>query len=102
MGMDFNVLVFHKAIQANGKKNDVDIVNMFCFTFHDATCEWGEKIMKAHLVYRFDELEVMFYKCYQKIQMHEQVYMALRMIKQGGDEKVEIYYKCLLKLANCL
>jgi hypothetical protein len=34
--------------------------------------------------------------------MHEQVYMALRMIKQGGDEKVEVYYKRILKLTNCL
>jgi hypothetical protein len=30
------------------------------------------------------------------------VYMALQMIKQGKDEKVEIYYECTLKLANCL
>jgi hypothetical protein len=33
--------------------------------------------MRAHLVYRFDETEVTFYKCYQKVQMHERVYMAL-------------------------
>jgi hypothetical protein len=34
--------------------------------------------------------------------MNEQVYMALQMIKQGGDEKVEVYYECVLKLTNCL
>ncbi len=28
--------------------------------------------------------------------------MALWMIKQGGNEKVEVYYECILKLANCL
>ncbi len=33
--------------------------------------------------------------------MNEQVYMALRMIKQGGDEKVDVYYERILKLANC-
>jgi hypothetical protein len=33
--MDFNVHV-HKAIQANGKINDDDIENLFCFTLHDA------------------------------------------------------------------
>jgi hypothetical protein len=32
--------------------------------------------------------------------MDKQVYMALRVIKQGGDEKVEVNYKCILKLAN--
>jgi hypothetical protein len=34
--------------------------------------------------------------------MDEQVYMALQMIKQGGDKKVEVYYECILKLANYL
>jgi hypothetical protein len=34
--------------------------------------------------------------------MDEQVYMALWMIKQGGDKKVEVYYECILKLANYL
>jgi len=30
------------------------------------------------------------------------MYMALRVIKQGGEEKVEVYYESILKLANCL
>ncbi len=34
--------------------------------------------------------------------MDEQVYMAFQMIKQGGDKKVEVYYECMLKLANYL
>jgi hypothetical protein len=29
------------------------------------------------------------------------VYMALQVIKQGGDEKVAIYYERILKLTNC-
>jgi hypothetical protein len=57
--------------------------------------------MGAHLVCRFEELEVTFCKRYWKVQMDEQVYMALWMIKQGGAEKVELYYECILKLANC-
>jgi len=32
--------------------------------------------------------------------MDEQMYMALRVIKQG--EKVEVYYEHILKLVNCL
>jgi len=28
--------------------------------------------------------------------------MALRVIKQGNDERVEVYYEWILKLANCL
>ncbi len=28
------------------------------------------------------------------------MYMALQVIKQGGDKKVEVYYERILKLAN--
>jgi hypothetical protein len=44
--------------------------------------------MKSHLVCRFEKLEVVFYKCYQKVQTNEQMCMALQVIKQGGDEKL--------------
>jgi len=62
-----------QAIQANGEKNDVGIVNMFCFTLHDAILYWGENFIRTHLVCRFEKLEVAFYKCYRKVQMDEQV-----------------------------
>ncbi len=69
VGMDLNacVQVFYRSIEANGKKNDVDIINLFCFTFRDATFKWGEIFIKAHLVCIFEELEVTFCKCYQKL-----------------------------------
>ncbi len=34
--------------------------------------------------------------------MDEQMYMALQMIKQGKDKKVELYYEHVLKLTNYL
>jgi hypothetical protein len=37
--------------------------------------------MKAHLVCKFEKLEVAFCKLYWKIQTDEQMYMALRVIK---------------------
>jgi hypothetical protein len=58
--------------------------------------------MKTHQVCKFVKLEAVFYKRYEKVQTYERIYMALRVIKQGGDEKVEVYYECILKLANCL
>jgi hypothetical protein len=64
MDPNVHVHVFCKAIQANGKKNDVDIINLFCFTLHDAIFKWGDNFMKAHLVCRFEKLEVVFCKCY--------------------------------------
>jgi hypothetical protein len=58
------VLVFCRAIQANGENNDVDIINLFCFTLRDAISKWGFFLMKAHLVCKFEELKVVFCKCY--------------------------------------
>jgi len=46
--------------------------------------------MKVHLVCRFEELKVTFCKCYRKVQIDEQVYVGLQMIKQSEDNKVEI------------
>jgi hypothetical protein len=48
--------------------------------------------MGTHLVYKFEELEVTFYKCYWKVKMDEQVYMALWVIKPCGNEKVEVLW----------
>ncbi len=102
MNFNVHVWVFCKAIQTNGEKNDANIINPFCFTRCDAIFKWGKNFKRAHAVCKFEELGVTFYKRYSKVQTDEQVYMALQMIKQGKDEKVEIYYECTLKLANCL
>jgi hypothetical protein len=50
------------------KKNDLDIVNLFCFRFRDVIFEWGENFMKAHPVYTFEKLEATFCKHYRKVQ----------------------------------
>ncbi len=97
-----HVQVFRKAIQANGEKRDIEIMNLFCFTLKYATSEWGQNFMQSHSNYIFLELEAAFYKCYCTIQNDEHVYMALKVIKQGNNEKVEVYYERFFKLANYL
>ncbi len=47
MDLDAHVQVFCKAIQANGEKNDANIINIFCFTLHDAMSEWGENVYES-------------------------------------------------------
>jgi hypothetical protein len=44
-----NVCIFCKAIQANGKNNDVDTVNFFCFTFCDAISNWRENLLSLKI-----------------------------------------------------
>jgi sugar phosphate permease len=65
MNIDAHLHIFHKAIQANGKKMMLIslIVNLFCFIIRNAISEWGEIFMKTHLVYRFEKLKVTLCKC---------------------------------------
>ncbi len=46
--LDAHVQVFQKAIQANGERNDLDILNLFCFILKDAISKWGEIFMQSH------------------------------------------------------
>jgi hypothetical protein len=41
----------------------------------------------------FIELETTFYKRYWIVQNDDQFYMVVRVVKQGSNEKVDIYYK---------
>jgi hypothetical protein len=68
--------VFRKVIQANGEKQDADIMTMFCFTLRDAISKWGENFMHFPLGYTFSKLEAPFYKPYRIVQNDEHVYMA--------------------------
>jgi hypothetical protein len=77
-------------------------MNLFCFTLRDVILEWGENFMQFHPGCIFLKLEAAFYKHYCIVHNDEQVYMALRIIKQGNNKKVEVYYERILKLANCL
>jgi len=63
--------MFQKAIEANGEKQDVDIMTLFCFTLKDAILEWGENFMQSHPSYIFLELEATFCKRYHTIQNDE-------------------------------
>ncbi len=66
-----HVQVFQKAIQANGERNDLDIVILFCFTLRDAISKWGENFMQSHSECTFFELEAAFSKQYWKVQIDE-------------------------------
>jgi hypothetical protein len=45
MDLDVHVQVSHKAIRANGEKNDTYIINLFCFTLR----EWGVRVGREFL-----------------------------------------------------
>ncbi len=94
--------MFRKAIQVNSEKRNANIMNLFCFTLRDVISEWGKNFMYSHPGCIFLELEVAFCKHYRIVQNDEHLYMALKVIKQGSNEKIEVYYEWILKLANYL
>jgi hypothetical protein len=103
MGMDpyVHVCIFHKAIQANGEKNDADIINIFCL----------------HFVMPYSSEEIILWKPIQFANLKSwrlcfvSVIRKYKLMNKGTwhyewwskvEEKVEVYYEHILKLANCI
>jgi hypothetical protein len=59
---DAHIKMFKKAIKANGEIVEVDIINMFGFTFIDSMFEWGENFVQNHPNCTFEKLEQTFCK----------------------------------------
>jgi hypothetical protein len=68
----------------------------------DNIFEWGENFVQDHPNCTFEELGQAFCKQFKIVKNDEEVYMQLRNIQQEIVEPIEIYYECLLKLANYL
>jgi hypothetical protein len=43
---DVHIILFKKAIRANGKTMKVDIINIFGFTLRNNISEWGENFVQ--------------------------------------------------------
>ncbi len=89
-------------MKANGEIMETNIINMFGFTLKDNIFEWGKNYVQHHPNYTFKELEQAFCKRFKTMKNDDEVYMQLRNIQQQTIERVEVYYKCLLKLTSCL
>ncbi len=80
---------------------EVDIINLFGFTFKDNIYEWEENYVQDHPNFIFEELEQTFCKRFKTTKNDEEVYMQLQNIQQIV-KSVEVHYERMLKLANCL
>jgi hypothetical protein len=54
---------------------EVNIINMFGFTFRDNIFAWGENFVQDHPNYTFEELEQAFCKRFKIVKNNEKVYM---------------------------
>jgi hypothetical protein len=73
--LDVHIRVFKKAIKANGETTEVDIINLFGFTFRDNICKCGENYVQDHPNCAFEELEQTFCKQFKTMKNDEEVYM---------------------------
>jgi hypothetical protein len=64
--------------------------------------DWCNNYLGNYLDCIFVELKLVFCKRYRKVQNDEQVYLYLKNMKHEKNERVEVYYEKLLKLANSL
>jgi hypothetical protein len=75
--LDVHIKVFKKAIKVNGETIEVDIINLFGFTFQVNIFERGKNIIQNHPNCTFEELEHAFCKLYKIMKNNEEVYMQL-------------------------
>jgi len=60
--LSVHIKIFKKAIKANGKTMEADIIILFGFTFRDNILKWGENYILDHPNCIFEELEQAFCK----------------------------------------
>ncbi len=100
--LDAHIKVFKKAIKVNGEMVEVNIINLFGFTFRGNISKWGENYVQDHPNCTFEKLEQSFYKWFRTLKNDEEFYMQLQNIQHQIVECVEVYYEYLLKLTNYL
>ncbi len=92
-----------QVIKVNGVTHEGTKFVYFQWTLQDTTLTWGDNFVNFnHLDYTYSEFAQVLCKRYHKVQMDEQVYMTLRIIKQNLNERVEKYYEWIFNLANFL
>jgi hypothetical protein len=100
--LDAHIRVFKKTIKTNGEIVEINIINLLSFTIIDSIFEWGEIFVEDHPNCTFKKLEEGFCKWFEIVKNGEEVYMQLQNIQQQIAKRVEVYYECLLKVANFL
>ncbi len=75
--LNVHIRIFKKAIKANGKTMEDDIIILFGFTFKDNILKWGENYILDHPNCIFEELEQAFCKWFKILKKDEEVYMQL-------------------------
>jgi len=99
---DAHVIAFERAIRVNGETEDDEIINLFGTTLKKGPQKWHDKFLRATPDSTWRELRTAFCRRYRKEQTDEQIYAAIKQLKQGPNEKVEEYYEKFMDLVDNL
>ena len=99
---DAHVIAFERALRANGETDGEEIINLFGTTLRKAPQKWHDKFLRATPHSTWPELKAAFCRRYRKEQTDEQIYAAIKHMKQGSNEKVEEFYERFMDLVDNL
>ena len=84
------------------KQISADLINLFGYSLREGASEWFSNYLSDYPLTTFDALTTAFRKRYRMINSKEEAYRQLNHLTQQIGEKVEAYYKRLMKIAHLL
>ena len=93
---------FEKILWINRKTDELVVMTLFCTTLTNKVQRWTDDYLDMHPSCTWEQFKAAFKKRYREQQTDEQVYAALKTLKQSDNKKVEDYYERFIKLIRCL
>jgi hypothetical protein len=90
---DAHTRSFEIFLWINGETDELVVMTLFCTTLIDKVQRWADDNLDMHLSCTWEQFKAAFMKYYREQQTDEQVYAALKTLKQGDNERVEDYYE---------
>jgi hypothetical protein len=89
---------FEKILWINGEIDELVMMTLFCTIVTNKVQRWADDYLNMHPNCTWKQFKVAFMKRYKEQHIDEQVYVALKTLKQGDNERVEDYYERFMKL----
>jgi hypothetical protein len=99
---DAHTRSLEKILWVNGETDELVVMTLFYTTLTDKVQRWADNYLDMHPSCTWEQFKAAFKKRYREQQTDEQVYAALKTLKQGDNERVEDYYERFMKLIRCL
>lgn len=90
---DAHIIAFKRVLKANREDDDEEKINLFGTTLTKGPQKWHDRFLRDNPRATWEQLAKQFCLRYRKEQTDEQIYAAIKQMKQGSNEKVQEYYE---------